>query len=248
MASMARQSLRRGILYVSLALFPITFYYLSPYLIVMGASEGVVSGSFILFSSLFLSSLFLGRLWCAYLCPGGGLQVLLSRIRKGPARGGNLNWIKYMIWIPWIAIIVIMFARAGGISSVDPFYQTWYGISIMASGAVFVMSGVLMLISAVSLIFGRRAFCHYGCWMAPFMIIGSRIKDLLGPPGLRLKANREECIHCKQCTKNCPMSLEVEEMVSSGSMRYDECILCGSCVDICPKKVIVYTFRAGTGK
>ncbi|MGA1793424.1 MAG: 4Fe-4S binding protein [Thermoplasmatota archaeon] len=239
---MERQKVRKLVLYLSLALFPITFYYLSPYLIVMGASEGIVSGSFLLFSALFLSSLLLGRAWCGFICPASGYQELLARIRKGPARGGKLDWIKYGIWTPWITIIIVMFVQAGGISSVDPLYQTWYGISILASGAIFVLVGVVFVISAVSLLFGRRGFCHYGCWMAPFMVVGTRIRDLLRLPGLRLKAKKDDCIHCKQCTKNCPMSLEVEEMVSKGSMRNSECILCGTCVDICPKNVISYSF------
>ena len=43
------------------ALFPIIYYYFSPYLIIMGASEGVVAGSFITFSAMLIGSLFLGR-------------------------------------------------------------------------------------------------------------------------------------------------------------------------------------------
>jgi ferredoxin-type protein NapH len=41
-------------------LFPLIYYYLSPYLIIMGATEGIIAGDFIAFAGLFITSLFLG--------------------------------------------------------------------------------------------------------------------------------------------------------------------------------------------
>jgi len=237
-----RQRFREVSLFVSMLLFPITFYYLSPYLIVLGASEGIVSGSFILFSLLFLSSFFVGRLWCAWLCPGAEVQELCHRVRKKGAKGGKLDLIKLGPWTVWMVVIIALFIRSGGISSVQPLYQTWHGISILAAGAVFVLAGVLLLISGLSLAFGRRGFCHYGCWMAPFMIVGGKLRDLMRFPHLRLRADKEKCIHCKACSRNCPMSLDVEGMVSSGNMGNSECINCGTCIDVCPKGVIRYVF------
>ena len=43
-------------------LFPIVYYYLSPYLIIAGGSEGIIAGSFISFIGMFIGSLFLFRL------------------------------------------------------------------------------------------------------------------------------------------------------------------------------------------
>jgi ferredoxin-type protein NapH len=92
---------------------------------------------------------------------------------------------------------------------------------------------------------GRRAGCHYICWMASFLILGFKIRNLFRWPSLRLKAETENCTNCKRCTANCPMSLDVNGMVQRGSMEDSECILCGSCVDGCPKEVIRYSFSAG---
>jgi hypothetical protein len=63
-----RQRIRKGIILVTFLLLPAIFYYFSPYLIIMGASEGIISGSFIVFAVLFLSSLFLGRGFCGWFC------------------------------------------------------------------------------------------------------------------------------------------------------------------------------------
>ena len=62
---------------------------------------------------------------------------------------------------------------------------------------------------------------------------------------MRLKVDKSKCINCKTCAKNCPMSLDVNGMVGSGSIENSECILCGSCVENCKKGVIKYSFSKG---
>ncbi len=62
---------------LSFLLLPATFAYISCPIIIRGASEGVATGGLIVFVFLFISSLVLGRLWCGWLCPGGGLQEIL---------------------------------------------------------------------------------------------------------------------------------------------------------------------------
>ncbi len=90
----------------------------------------------------------------------------------------------------------------------------------------------------------EKAACHYICWMAPFMIIGEKLGQLLHIPQLHIGAKAEKCISCKQCNKACPMGLEVEQLVKTkGSCMSAECIQCGACVDQCPKKVLHYTMK-----
>lgn len=84
--------------------------------------------------------------------------------------------------------------------------------------------GVLLAFTA-----GKRSFCHHVCWMAPFMIVGRKIRNLFGWPSLRLQAEKESCSKCGRCTKECPMSLPVQEMVAADRMEKAECILCGNC-------------------
>jgi ferredoxin len=75
------------------------------------------------------------------------------------------------------------------------------------------------------------------------MIIGSKLARAAKMPVLHLEADREKCVSCGKCTRECPMSLEVQDMVKGGKMNSAECILCGECVDGCPKKAINYSFR-----
>ena len=228
---------------ISFLLFPITIFYFSPYLIIMGASQGIITGSFIVFGALLFISFIFGRLFCGWICPAGGLQECLSLAKDKRARGGKWDWLKYLIWLPWIAIIVMVAISAGGFRTIDFFYQTAHGISVAHPGAYIIYYAVLALIVILSLTCGRRGFCHYTCWIAPFMIIGTKIKDFLRIPSLRLISDPSKCIDCKQCTNKCTMSLPVDEMVRKGRMQNSECILFGVCVDTCPRLVIKYTLR-----
>ena len=237
-----RQWIRKTLTLVMFLLFPITINFFSPYIIIDGASRGIVNGSLVVFGLLFLSSLFLGRLWCSWACPGAGLQEACFSINSKPARGGRFDWIKWGIWIPWIGIIAAMAILAGGYRTVDLLYLTESGISVDEPVKYALYYTVVGIVVALSLTAGRRSFCHYGCWMAPFMIAGRSVRNALKLPALRLKADAEKCAGCKKCTSNCPMSLDVHGMVKRGIMENSECILCGTCIDGCPKGVISYSF------
>jgi polyferredoxin len=240
---MKRQKVRNALLLISVLLFPIIINYQSPYLIISGSFEGVITGSFLLFASLFVTSLFFGRAFCGWLCPAGGIQECSARVNNRPT-GKKQNIIKYVIWIPWILTIAAGFFTAGGIKRIDPIYMTDHGISVSNIYGYFIYIPVTALILTVSLAFGRRSFCHSLCWMAPFVIAGSKIKNKLKYPSLHLEGCAEKCIDCKLCNKNCPMSLDVNNMVKQGKMDHNECILCGQCRNTCNKAAIYMGFKS----
>lgn len=245
---MNRQKTRFALAVVLVFLFPLVYYYLSPYLIIMGAAEGVIAGDALLFAGLFLTALFFGRAWCGWLCPAGATQELCSKVNGKRYNGKKRNLIKYFIWAPWIAIVVVMFIQAGGIVAVDPLYQTWNGISIQDLQSLILFVAIAGAIALFALAAGKRAACHSICWMAPFLIAGTKIKNAAGYPSLHLEAEKNRCIQCGQCSSKCPMSLDVTEMVQRQNMTNTECILCGSCVDTCPRNAIRYAFNSNRQK
>jgi polyferredoxin len=227
-------------------LFPLIYYYLSPYLIIMGATEGIIAGDVIAFAGLFVTSLFFGRAWCGWICPAGAIQELCGKVNGREFNGKKRNLTKYFIWAPWIAIVVIMFIQAGGVKGIDPLYQTWNGISVQDMPSMIMFAAIAGAIAIFALTAGKRAACHTICWMAPFMVIGREIRNSINWPALQLEADKNKCINCKTCTRNCSMSLDVNAMVQSQSMENSECILCGKCVDNCPEGVIKYSFGTKT--
>jgi len=234
---MKRQKVRKAIQLVSLLIFPITLNYFSPYLIIQGSFEGVLTGSGVLFAALFLFSLVFGRAFCGWLCPAGGLQELCTGIVDKPA-GKWQDKIKFFIWIPWFAAILSGFVAAGGLKRIDIVYYTESGISVSAPAGYIVYFSVVGLILVLALTLGRRSFCHCSCWIAPFIIIGDFVKERLRIPALRLQGDAGRCVNCGSCDRNCSMSLPVGNMVKSGEMFHRECILCGVCADSCPKNAI----------
>lgn len=90
---MKRQQVRLAILIVSFLVFPATFYYLSPYLIVDAASKGIINGSFLFFALLLISSLILGRGFCGWVCPAGGIQEFIAKVNSRYVKKGNTECI-----------------------------------------------------------------------------------------------------------------------------------------------------------
>lgn len=227
-----RQKIRKCILTFSALLFPLTFFFLSPYLIVLAASQGILNGSAILFGALLALSLFTSRLFCGWLCPGGAVQDYVSAAngRRWNGRGKNLS--KYLIWAVWFGFIVFLWIKNKPLSAhpafkfeIDPQYLVTYTI-------------VVTIIFLFTLFTGKRGMCHSFCWMAPFMIVGEKVADLLHIPRFRLKAEPDKCVSCGKCTKNCPMSLDIGAMVKTGKPDSTECINCLECVDGCPQHAI----------
>ncbi len=237
-----RQKLRRGIILSSFFLFPAVFYYLSPVIIIQAAMDGVINGSFIMFILMFLSALLLGRAYCGWVCPGAGCQEAIFLARNKKVTKGD--YIKWLIWIPWIGAITVFAAQRGGYEKIDFLYRTTYGLSIGHVGSLIAYLCVLLLLIVLpAFIFGKRSFCHHLCWMAPFLILGRKARNAFNWASLRLEADPEKCNQCHNCTKNCPMSLPVERMVNGRKMENAECILCGTCVDGCKSGVIGFSFH-----
>ena len=236
-----RQKIRKTLLIVSFLLFPVTIWYFSPYLIIQAATEHIMNGSFIVFACMLAFSMFFGRVWCGYFCPAGGLQECLFMCKPDPAKQGWRNRIKYVIWVLWMIAVVISFILGKNDLTIDFFYMTDHGISVSGIYNYVIYYGVIILLVLPALIHGKRASCHYICWMAPFMVIGSTLGRILHLPQIHIEADRNACIECGQCNRACPMGLDVKSMVSEGTnAKCTECIQCGACIDSCPKKVLKY--------
>lgn len=238
-----RQKTRRAVILAMFASLPITLYYFSPVLSLQAASIGVIAGSVLVFLALFLSSIFLGRLFCGWACPAGGAQELVLLVRKRPSPRERIRWIKWLIWTPWFAMLLFLLLRANGVRSIDFLYQTRSGVSVSDLPGLIAYLSVVAVFAILALAVGRRAGCHVVCWMAPFMIVGRLVGRFLRLPALRLSANPLRCSSCGMCTRACPMSIDVRAAVAAQEMESTDCILCGVCVDGCPKAAIGYAFR-----
>ena len=240
-----RQKLRKAATVTTVALFPVSLYYFSPLLSIQSLALGILAGSVAMFALLFVSSLFLGRAFCAWVCPAGAVQELVRGFGGRPVNRLRIRWIKWPIWITWVLTLVVMVFRAGGIHAIDLTWLTWHGVSVTDMPGAIALFSVVGLFSVLALVVGRRAGCHTVCWMAPFMILGRKARNFFGWPSLRLSPNADACNECGSCSRKCPMSIGVTTMVRSGRIESSDCILCASCVDACPRGAIQVTFSSG---
>ena len=235
------QHKRKALLILSFVLFPVTLYYFSPVLIIEAAIYGILAGSGVVFLVQFFTALFFGRLFCGWICPGAALQEWSFGVNDKRVNN-KYNLIKKIIWLPWIGLIIYFFIKAGGLKEVQFLFQNSNGISVDDPLKFVIYYLVLITFISLSFIFGRRAFCHFGCWMAPFMILGTKISNKFNLPTMHIDVNNKNCISCKQCNKACTMSLDVEEMVKKGNMYNEECVLCGKCIEVCPRNTVTFKF------
>lgn len=246
---------RKILIYLWMMVLPITFNWMSPVLIIIGGFEGYITMSFVVFSVWFISSLFLGRAYCAYACQWGAAQEVLGDVvpkKLDPSKKKRNRKIKYGVFVVWILFIILGPILAGGfINGINIFYpgEVTDPLSLIsfdpsAIGQLIFYFGILgSVVVLFVLVGGQRAFCNYACPMSVLGIIGTKIMNILKYPGLHLEADKGECTQCKQCSKACVMSLEVHELVQNERMYDPDCILCGSCVSTCPQDVIRYSWR-----
>lgn len=238
-----RQRIRRAVGIVSLAVFPITMYYLSPFVPLAGLAAGVVSGAWIVFGALLLSALFFGRAFCGWLCPVGALQDLIRSPQNAPRfRTPGLAIVRFTLFALWIAAAVAVLAFAGLPRRVDPAFMTLRGISVVDAVGLVVLASVLALFGGLTVLLGRRGGCRSICWVAPFMQAGAGLGRALRLPQLSLVSHSAgHCSGCDVCAHRCPMALRPRAIAASSSSTggkpsysRSECVLCARCADRCP--------------
>lgn len=245
-----RQKIRKTLIFVSFLLFPVTMWYFSPALIVNAAMSRILNGSFFVFAAMTVLSVFLGRAWCGWLCPAGGMQECVSQINERPAKQGRRDVIKFVIWVIWLAAVIATYIMGKGELKADFFFMTDHGVSITELHNYIIYYGVMLILFLPALIHGRRATCHYICWMAPFMILGGSIGRVLRIPQLHIRADEDKCVSCGKCAKACPMGLDARDMIKAGRLSKirAECIQCGACADACPKDALSYALLWEKGR
>ena len=236
---LSRQTIRKAILVVSFLLIPVTLFYISPIVILMGAAKGIATGSMLLFAALAVLSLGVSRARCGWLCPMGAWQEICSPVMKRRV-DGRRDRVKYGVTVLWLVLIAYLFIGAGGILAVDPLYGTVNGLSITSFETLMIAGFIFLGIFAVAFVMGRRGFCRVVCPIAALMIVGRKIRNAVGWPALQLAADAGRCIDCERCSKACPMGLDVHGRVKEGQMESTECILCAACADACPEGAITY--------
>jgi polyferredoxin len=233
---------RRALLFISFMLLPIIQFYFSPFISIVAALSGGIAISVVVFLTLFLVGMFFGRAPCGWIMPCGGLQEACFYANNKRFEAGRKDRIKYWIWAAWFASLITIFLLNLRRLHFDLLHMLRNGVSVSNLHGYIPYYLVTIIIFSLCMIIGKRSLCHYGCWIAPFMVFGRKLGNTLGFPGLRLKSDQSRCTGCKVCTKVCPMGIDVNNLVKSGTMEHPECILCAECSNACKADAIHMAF------
>lgn len=198
--------------------------------------------------------LLLGRVWCAWLCPLGLPQDLLSMLRRRlgikylempPDWADLLHSMKYLALV---LIIFYTFALGAGFLGIkefrtalplvyevlDPnraFYvyiQMPLGLAPLSTYIPW-LSVLTTLFFLFTCFFVRRFWCH----ICP---AGSMMSFLNRSALIKLRKDPAKCTHCRICYRVCPMEiLKVYEERKQRDVSSSKCIHCYTCVDNCPE-------------
>ena len=239
-----RQTLRKLILLFSFALFPITVVYLAPAPPIMSLREGVVNLSVVVITSVFLSGFFLRRAFCGWICPGAGCQLVSKAVNDKPVERSMVNWFRILLVSLWAAILVGT-VIVGGIGRVDLGDPGGGRFATSEIRYFLPYIPVVVFMFVFVLMFGRRGFCHRGCWISPIIAASTWLGRRIRLPSLYVAVHkRDTCSECKKCNRNCPMSIDVLTAVQEHSAFPNNCVQCGTCIDSCPTQVLGYRFSS----
>ena len=206
--------------------------------------------SLYVFGLLSLFGVLFGRLVCAWMCPFGLVQDLFYKIKIGPKKK-NLPGHKYLRWLRFVVLAVMVIALPALVVSDGGSGQPWFCEWICPSGTLFggiplvglneefrAIIGfrfawkmtILVLCVVVSIVF-YRPFCKYLCPLGAIYGLFNPISTY------RLEIDADKCVECHSCQRSCGMDITTFQDLNSM-----DCIRCGNCVTACPTGALSTTW------
>ncbi len=186
----------------------------------------IIDFSFFALSSfvvLNLITLFFGRFYCSTLCPLGTYQEILCNVfhRK---QGSRKNFaLKY--FLASIVFSLLITGEAYIAKYLDPY--TIFGLAISNS----LIGIIAFILISILTFFKGRFFCANICPVGT--VLGLLSKISLN----KIYINKDKCISCKACEKNCPTG---SICLKDKSVDNETCIKCLKCIPSCKLNAITY--------
>lgn len=184
---------------------------------------------------ILISTLFVGRFFCGWVCPIGTLSDIVYLLnpksrQKRPATIPRpthkfFNRFKYFV-LAFIVICIALFAYS--------VYMKFCPILALAHPQNIGIAGLASLfIIFVGSLFVPRMWCRYICPYAALMNIVIKLGGVLKIPRRMIHRNMESCIDCTFCIRQCPMQIDIDNYEI---LTDPNCIYCNKCITVCPKK------------
>ena len=183
----------------------------------------------IISEALLYTVLLVGVFFCGWVCPFGAVQdwaawlgrkLHLPRLRVPQRVQQYLQLSRYALYFLLTLGIVVSMLKG-------PFH-----FSMLLRGVFYTAGAVVVICMIVLALFTDRPFCNYLCTGGAKMGLFSVLRVF----GIR--RNTAVCGGCGQCSRKCPMNIDVSR---TDFVRHPNCIGGLQCVSACPKKCLKYT-------
>ncbi|MBN6361542.1 MULTISPECIES: 4Fe-4S binding protein [Providencia] len=206
------------------------------YTLETGSFPVIHAASMFLLVSFIVISLLFKKAFCSWMCPIGTISEYTGKLGKKLFRYQNqislpkwldipLRGLKYLLLGFFLYIAFSMSAQM-----IQYFMMSPYGIIIDVKMLDFfryisLFALITVVVLVVASLFIRNAWCRYLCPYGALLGLFS----LFSP--FKIRRNRESCIDCGKCAKNCPSRIPVDKLIT---VRTVECTGCMTCVESCP--------------
>ncbi|MHC1762085.1 MAG: 4Fe-4S dicluster domain-containing protein [Negativicutes bacterium] len=179
-------------------------------------------------------TLAVGRVFCGWLCPLGGLLAVIQSLKfsglkaTGLARQGGSppRWINKLdaYRYPWLLFLMaLMLFGSGWTLYFTPFHLLTEELSRIWQSQI---PWILLLVIFLGLAVFPRFWCVYVCPTGLLLSFISRWRLFrVKPPA--------SCVHCGICRTVCPTGAADPDLALTTS----DCLLCGRCSEKCPAEL-----------
>lgn len=177
----------------------------------------------------------LGKAWCAWACPMGGLDELFASLGRRD-RLGTRGWSTRWKYAPWALLIFLALISP---LTLKPVFCQWLcpfkmvfecapivNAETLVQFIVFVAIG-LSLIVALPLLTKKRTQCALFCPFGPVAAAAGCANPF------RVRRDLDRCTRCGACADACPLFCAAPGEYGEAMPR--GCARCGACIDACPR-------------
>ncbi|MBR5640197.1 MAG: 4Fe-4S binding protein [Muribaculaceae bacterium] len=225
----------------------------------------VLALNFVVIAVLVLLTLIFGRIYCSVICPLGVMQDLISWLH-GKFKKNRFTYSKEVKWLRYPVLVIFIALLVAGVGSIltllepygtygmiatnlfQPLYQwannglaaiaehydsyAFYSVDVWVKSATALgLSIGFFLVIGFLAWRGGRTYCNTICPVGTLLSFVSRFSLL------KVRIDKDKCIKCGLCTRNCKSSCINHE---DGTVDHSRCVTCGNCISKCKKDAIYY--------
>lgn len=221
--------------------------------------------------TLFMVTVYAGRIWCGYWCPQTiyvhlyqytekliiGERNKRLKFDKEPLSAHKIGKLALLHGIWLIYSVITAFTFVALVAGIDTLIHNGHALFFMGwSKMVWIFMGIITFVTYINAAYMREHMCVHICPYGRFQsvmfdkdtLIVSYDYERGEPRGARKKGADEtgygDCVDCTMCVQVCPTGIDIRNGLQAA------CIQCAACIDACneimdkvekPRGLIRYT-------